>query len=126
MSRLQDFLNQLSDWELVNFRKYRYDQFIKNSQQRIDDEIQKRNLNLEAVKFDGNDEPLSCPRCLSSKYYDSTEVETITYSYASVDLEVDVRTCLVCLYSGKTQETNSKEKLVGPVGFLSRLMNRKK
>lgn len=126
MSKLQHFLEQLSDWELANFYNYRYGQFIKQSQQKIDAEIEKRGIDTGSVEMEYNEKALLCPRCFSDKYYDSTEMETITYHYATVDFEVDVRTCLVCLYSSRSEHANSKTEHVSALGFISRLINRKK
>jgi hypothetical protein len=99
MSRLQHFLDELTDYELLQFRNYRYEQFLKGSKEKIDAEFEKRELDptYPSAFKKALSEPLAefCPRCESSKFYNATEIETITYSYASVDLEVDYRTCLV-------------------------------
>lgn len=130
MSKLQEFLNELTDSELASFHSYRYHQFMKGSQEKIDLELNKRGMradDLEKYKIIQN--PLSsevCPQCGSGKFYTSTEIETVNYSYASIDLEVDYRTCLVCLYAEGKDESSSSHSFVGPFGFIKALINRKK
>jgi hypothetical protein len=130
MSKLQEFLDVLTDRELVNFHTYRYVQFLKGSREKIDAELRKRGITqadfaritAEAPPSRGN----VCPRCGSEKFYNSTEIETVTYQYASVDFEVDYRTCLVCLYCAEKETGSNARSFTGPFGFIQALMNRKK
>ena len=130
MSKLQEFLDVLSDSELANFYLYRYEQFLKGSKDKIDAELSKRNISKENIEIYRLENKVisedKCPRCGSNKFYNSTEIETITYSYASVDLEVDYKTCLVCLYSEEKELGGSSQHYVGPFGFIRGLINRKK
>jgi len=132
MSKLASFLSELSDHELKAFYHFRYKQFMKGSQEKIDLEMQSRGIlpvDFEEVfrkarHFTYEADPNVCPRCLSERFYTSHEVETITYHYATVELDVDYKTCLVCLYSQDKEESESG--FVGPLGFISKLINRKK
>lgn len=129
MSKLQTFLDELTDGELANFYTYRYEQFLKGSKEKIDAELDKRAMIktriLEYVVKSVQKSTEQCPRCGSTKFYNSPEIETITYSTASVDLEVDYRTCLVCLYSEEKENNKRKSGHVGPFGFIRALINRK-
>lgn len=93
MSKLQEFLDELSNYELLKFYGYRYKQFLKSSKDKIDAELNSRNLkksDVDNVSFKkvGFHEK-ACPRCAFSKFYTATEVESMTCHYASIDIEVD-------------------------------------
>jgi len=135
MSNLVNFLESLSEHELLKFYEFRYTQFLPASKNRIDQELLNRgidlnsdpNMNFEAVELlNLNKNNVFCPRCLSSKFFNSTEIETVSYSYASVDLEVDYRTCVVCLYSEERNFSQESEGFVGPFQFIRTLINRKR
>jgi hypothetical protein len=67
MSKLQTFLNELTDSELVSFYKYRYEQFMKSSKDKIDSELNKRGIQKEdfnQLKMDDlTNTKGSCPQC---------------------------------------------------------------
>lgn len=130
MSKVQQFLDELTDNELLGFFHFRYSEFLQGSKDKIDAEIQKRRLNVEAfdpsvARSDHSDEK-NCPRCGSSKFYNSTEIETITYSYASVDIKTDYKTCLVCLYCEEKDVGFNGNRNVSGFGFIRALINRRK
>lgn len=137
MSKLSNFLSELTNTELVYFYDYRYQEFLKNSKDKIDEEFSRRGINQEnKYQFQNNElsaeelnnllaEQKICPRCHSSKFYISSEIETITYSYASMDLKVDYRICLVCNYSQDKAESKSQREFVGPFQFLKNLIGRR-
>lgn len=132
MSKLTTFLSELSDHELKAFFHFRYKQFLKGSQEKIDVEMKKRGIIPvdqeehinKALHFTSKNNPNVCPQCLSEKFYTAHEVESITYSYATIELNVDYRTCLICLYSQDKED--SYTGIVGPFSFIQRLINRKK
>ena len=131
MSKLQEFLSILSNHELARFYEYRYPEFLKGSKEKIDEELKRRamdknNLSPHINPHNHQENSTVCPQCYSSKFYTSTEIETVNYSYASVDLEVDYRTCLVCLYSEEKDRAGKDSGFVGPFGFIRTLINRKK
>ena len=136
MSALTDFLLELTDHELAAFYHFRYEQFMQGSKDKILKELENRSIHVGSIPdyLERNDsdkhkiiENDLCPRCMSSKFYTSHEVETITYSYASVDLDVDYKTCLVCLFSEEKEgNVSSSFGFVTGLGFISRLMNRKR
>lgn len=109
---------------------------MKGSKEKILAELASRSMEIDSIEsyLDRKEldkykiiEKQLCPRCMSSKFYTSNEIETVTYSYASVELKVDYRTCLVCLYSqDKVENENGSFGLVGPLGFIRKLINRKK
>ena len=132
MSKLASFLSTLSDHELKALFHFRYKQFLKGSQEKIDAEMNRRGILpvdqeahiINARQFAPKNNPNVCPQCLSEKFYTAHEVESITYSYATVELNVEYRTCLICLYSQDREESSTGH--VGPLGFIHRLINRKK
>ncbi len=130
MSKLQEFLDALTDRELVNFYTYRYVQFIKGSREKIDAELRKRGITqADFARITAETPPSignTCPRCGSEKFYNSTEIETVTFQYTSVDFEVDYRTCLVCLYCADKETGSNTPSYPGPFGFIKALINRKK
>lgn len=134
MSKLQDFLDELTNRELASFYQHRYSQFMPNSQEKIDAEFTKREMNQSRLSdYTLTKEEVSslvasrqiCPNCFSTKFYYSTEIETITYSYASVDMKVDYKTCLVYLHQ-EEKDSDDKNKFLTGFGFIKALMNRKK
>jgi len=130
MSKLQTFLDELTDSELVSFYNYRYEQFMKSSKVKIDSELIKRGIQKEdfdhyRVDILANTEE-RCPQCGSQKFYNSKEIETVTYSVASIDLEVDYKTCLICLYSEDKSENRETHRRVGVFGFIRALFYQKK
>lgn len=137
MSKLDDFLSELSDHELRAFHHFRFKEFMKGSKEKITLEMEKRGISspssdefeeyLAASKegFFTNRASL-CPRCLSEKFYTRHEIETISYSIASFDISADYKTCLVCHYSEGNDENSRKTKQVGAGRFLWKLMNRKR
>ncbi len=132
MSKLATFLSELSDHELKAFFHFRYTQFLKGSQEKIDAEMKKRGIIpvdqeehiKKARQFAPKNNPNVCPQCLSEKFYTAHEVESITYSYATIELNVEYRTCLICLYSQEKEENFTGH--VGPMGFIYKLINRRK
>lgn len=135
MSKLSEFLSELSDHELRAFHHFRFNEFMKGSQEKIMFEMEKRGVNSDDIeecitqaRKEGiftNRESL-CPKCLSEKFYTASEVETITYSYATVELDVDYRTCLICHYSQDKAENSNPSGMVSAWGFITKLINRKR
>jgi len=116
MSRLEEFIDTLEDFELLAFYKYRYNTFLRDSQVKIITEIENRGLNLKDIdvfitnaKNMGIDDDNYCPRCFSSKFYYANETERLYNSYYFIEIKNDFRTCLVCLYS-QDKERNKNEK----------------
>ncbi len=134
MSKLQGFLDELSDAELQALHHFRFREFMPASKEKIRLELDKRGLAVPdpltyqaEIPADAWEKIRSCdmcPRCYSEKFYHSRETETLNYSYASVDTEVDYKTCLVCLYSEEKVKAASRPPLTA-WGFLFRMLNRK-
>lgn len=127
MTRLEKFLKSLNDEELAAFHHFRYHQFIKASREIIDREMTSRAIptHFSFQELNPNEELNSekCPRCKSEKFYDSTQMESIEFQYATEEVEVEYRTCLVCLYGGPKDE--DKHRSVGLLGFIRELINRR-
>ncbi|NOQ91575.1 MAG: hypothetical protein GQ552_02540, partial [Flavobacteriaceae bacterium] len=109
MSKLKEFVEKLEDFELASFYKYRFSSFMDNSKKIILKEFRKRKMyesNLDEYlpnKEDIDKQKLEsseiCPRCFSNEFYSASENESITYQYATIDYNMNYKTCLVCLYS---------------------------
>lgn len=132
MSKLVTFLEQLDDHELACFYKYRFEQFITGSKEKIMTEMQKREMNTTNYERFIQPESLRlahskhcCPQCMSEKFYNSTELETITYSYVTESIEVEYRTCLVCLFSGKGEDYE-RHRSVSAFEFIRTLITRRR
>jgi len=75
MSRVKNFLNELDDYELAYFAKFKLLTYMENTQSEIKEYLVERNLNeskidqliLENPKSKLNDERERCPRCYSDK-----------------------------------------------------------
>lgn len=119
MSRFQEFIDSLEDFELLAFYKYRYDTFMEGSQQKIIAEVQKRGLHLDKVddfiaKSKGTDseirESICCPRCYSRKFFHSDEKDLISIKDYGFEVSNDFKTCLVCLYSQDKKDYEKEKK----------------
>ncbi|MDX2361856.1 MAG: hypothetical protein QNK23_13690 [Crocinitomicaceae bacterium] len=137
MSKLQNFLEVLTDSELANFFTYRYHEFMPASKEKIDLEFKSRGMRLSKLEFykevPDNITPERilklefCPRCYSKKFYTSQEIETVSYSYASIDSKVDYKTCLVCLYCQDKEMAESEgDGIANVFGFLNFLIKRRR
>lgn len=135
MSKLQDFLTQMNDHELASFYTYRYNEFMKTSKEKIEAEMAVRGMTPENLNdyysIPQNakeliDQKEICPRCYSAKFYDSNELESINYSYASVEISVNYKTCLLCLHSPEKEHSGASHRSVGPIRFIRTLINRKR
>ena len=75
MSRIRDFLNELDDYELAYFAKFKLLTYMKVTQSRIKEYLAERNLNESKIdklisenpKSKLNDEKRRCERCYSEK-----------------------------------------------------------
>ncbi len=130
MSKLKEFLEQLEDYELANFYKYRYDSFMPSSMEMIDTEIGNRKMDLSNDTLYQPDKIIEknsqnyCPRCLSSKFYLANELESTTFKYSTIEYTMDYKTCLVCLFS---EEKNKHKKIKSkPLRFLKFWINEKR
>jgi len=127
MRKIEFFLAQLANFELANFYKYRFDSFMPSSQNSILAELKKRSIGLGEIekytappkKYVENINKELCPRCLSSKYYNATEKESVTFSYATVDYEYNAKTCIICSFSkDKIDNKRVKRSLFSVLNFL--------
>lgn len=132
MSKIVAFLEGLDDHELACFYKYRFEQFISGSKEKIMIEMRKRGMN--ATNYERFIQPESlrlahskhyCPQCMSEKFYNSTELETITYSYVTESIEVEYRTCLICLFSDKDDDYE-RNRSVSAFEFIRALIARRR
>ena len=75
MSRIRDFLNELDDYELAYFAKFKLLTYMKVTQSKIKEYLAERNLNESKIdklisenpKSKLNDEKRRCERCYSEK-----------------------------------------------------------
>ncbi len=133
MSKLESFLTELTDTELVNYYEYRYEQFMPASKKRITDELAKRNMKLDRLQSyvklpdSYSEENIKkqklCPQCFSEKFYNSKEMETGMDS-SSDEFEVDYKTCLVCLYSKEKDMVAKKRNSIWNRFRLSNMLSK--
>lgn len=120
MSKLQAFLDDMEDYELMALYEYRYKTLMSGSKRKIRDEIEKRKLNLDkSYDYIRNakslfteeeiEQSICCPRCYSRRFYNKDEIDEIHNSYYSIELENTFRTCMICFYSQDKAEYK-KEK----------------
>ena len=130
-TKLDTLLTSLSDQELAAFYTYRFSEFIKSSKERILSELDCRSLSISDLagllaEAEKNKAANGCPRCGSLRSYISRETETVNYSYASVDHQVDYRICIVCSYSADKVEAAKQAPVISGFGLIRFLMNRRK
>lgn len=121
MSRLDNFLKNLEDYELAAFYKYRFETFIPSTQENIVRYLNERNIDIstidlfiESTKKQNQDKKSNkyCPRCYSKHFYMSNERDVIYEQWSSYELNNEFKTCLVCLYSDE-KKNYIKEKKQG-------------
>ncbi|MBI9056029.1 MAG: hypothetical protein JEY96_19565 [Bacteroidales bacterium] len=135
MRRLQYFIDSLEDFELLAFYKYRFESFMKGSQEKILKELDKRDFSLDSIDtlIVKNKKPESeikdeyCPRCYSKHFYLASEKDNITISYATVEINNRFKTCLVCLYSQEKAEFKKERRSIWNIfGALKLISKREK
>lgn len=75
MSKIKDFLNELDDYELAFFAKFKLSTYMKITQSKINEYLIERNLNKSKIERLISENPKSkledslerCPRCYSDK-----------------------------------------------------------
>jgi len=86
MSKINDFLNELDDYELAFFAKFKLSTYMKVTQSKIKEYLVKRNLNESKIERLIAENPKSklednlkrCPRCNSEKIRKNKVVWTNT------------------------------------------------
>ena len=121
MSELDNFIRGLSDHELAIFHGYRYENFLKASKVKIEEEIKKRKLSAEKLNLllaaklnkELSTEIRCCPRCNSEKLFIETDYKEIPVSeFSSAEVAVDSFRCRLCGFNaGKSRPKNLAEKL---------------
>lgn len=106
---IDSFLNKLSDIELAYFYQYRFNEFIPDTQHKIDNELIKRNIDKrlipEKIKnhtFNINIDSLFCPFCGSEKYtIEKYKVQKYYGKGFIAEVEREKFICNVCNYQNK-------------------------
>ena len=122
MNKLDNFINSLSNHELAIFFEYRYNGFLKNSKEKIDTEINRRNLSPEQLKLlkdkkliiDSSEETKFCQRCGSDKLFVETDYKEIPVNeFSSAEIAVDSYRCRICGYNAdKKAPDNFFERII--------------
>ncbi|WP_139957805.1 hypothetical protein [Flavicella sediminum] len=120
MSKLENFLSNLEDFELASFYHFRFNSFLKYSKKIILNELKRRNIEeLEVNKYlpvtnEKIEEDIIaekiCPKCYSNKFYSSNETESILIKFETYDYSEKYKTCLICLYSQEKINHDKKRK----------------
>lgn len=123
MSRLLNFLKTLTDFELAQFYKFRYNQFLPGSKDKILSELKERGMDINSLNSYRQNkrmktESAQCPKCHSNKFYTASEVETIEFMRSTIEVDEYYKTCLVCLFSEEKPENYERHKLVSFFEFL--------
>jgi hypothetical protein len=102
---LKEFLSNLNDKELAFFFKFRQNEFMPESQFKIQSEIKKRNLSdasiseltkeIEQINTD------NCPKCGSTKFQEIIDTEIHTTNYGGYETEIVSRKCRICAYNAQ-------------------------
>lgn len=112
MFKTQDLLSEITDIELMNLYKYRFESMMLETQNQVLREFQNRNIPLQEIELrlkdsrppSGNNSVYYCKRCYSSRFYSYTEEDTINIgTYNSITLQNDFHTCVICLYSDEKE-----------------------
>lgn len=97
---LEVFLRELTNKELATFIRFRYREFLPNSQERIKSEVQRRSLNkktLTELSQSGikNSGEVNCPNCNSDRMIIETDRELRggTFSYEVI---IETERCQIC------------------------------
>ena len=119
MSKLQEYIESLVNYELGALYKYRFDTFMKGSQEKILKELSKRKLSIDSIDklIEENRKPIDeikdnkcCPRCFSRHFYLASEKDNITIRYSTIEINNRFKTCLVCLYSQEKAEYKREKR----------------
>jgi DNA-directed RNA polymerase subunit RPC12/RpoP len=124
MKELDYFLNNLSDHELAIFYGYRYLGFLDSSKEKIDTEIQKRNLSREQLKLlldkklinDSEEEKIGCERCGSNRLFIETDYKEVPISeFSSAEIAMDSYRCRLCGYNANKAKPKNLFDRIGKV-----------
>ncbi|MBC7000852.1 hypothetical protein [Cytophaga sp. FL35] len=100
---LKEFLQNLTDREIAFFFKYRRTELMPESQEKIQSEIENRNLTdfalAELTKPIGETELENCPRCGSNLFQEIKETELRSTKYGGYEVEINSRKCRICSYN---------------------------
>jgi len=95
----------MSDRELAFFFNYRRTEFMAESQNKIQLELQKRNLTefkiseLISISIEPTEE--NCPRCRSNNFMEITDTELRNTKYGGYEVEINSRKCRICGYNAQ-------------------------
>ena len=123
MSRLNNFLKTLTDFELAQFYNYRFHQFLPSSKQKIEAEFKERGLEIEKLdcyvkKENIINKKAQCPRCHSNKFYTAKERETLEFARSTIEVDEYYKTCLVCLFSAEKPKNYKQHKFISIFDYL--------
>lgn len=106
---LISFLEKLENWQLAYFYKYRFEEFLPKSKEKILIEFRKRRLQTSDVDSIINNKPTKqsnselkeCSRCGSHYFYEEKEIKFghVGTHYIKPDRIVNVNVCQVCGYN---------------------------
>ena len=98
MSKISDFLNELDDYELAFFAKFKLSTYMKVTQSKIKEYLVERNLNESKIERLITENPKSklednlkrCPRCYSDKIRKNKVVWTNTNGGIGLEDEIAI------------------------------------
>ncbi|MDX1828621.1 MAG: hypothetical protein R3342_03650 [Lutibacter sp.] len=134
MSELKKFLHDLEDFELASFYHFRFNSFMKNSKEKILNELKSRNIKEyqidkyllklnEKIELE-IEEGKVCPKCYSDKFYNSTEIENITIQFETIRYSENYKTCLICLHSQDKIESQKEKNSIWNIFSVIKLLKK--
>ena len=120
MGNFEKFLSSLTDHELAVFARYRQNDFLKDSKEKIAYEIEKRNLSVETLEnyFKMNLTSTTdsarnvCPRCGSDRLFVESDFTEMPFNeFSSVEIAVETNRCMLCGFNPAKTEKNVFQKV---------------
>ena len=106
---LEELLNNRTNREIAFFSTYRQIEFMPESQDKVQNELNKRNLDRSQVNFLINQSKKTtlnnCPRCQSSDFMQIKYTDLRVSRYGGYEVEINSRKCRICGYNAQKDES---------------------
>lgn len=99
---LTTFIEALEDWQLATFYKFRFDEFMPDSKEKISIELNKRNIRIKDIDYiiskyqiePNPNSPNFCPRCKSNFFF----IDKAKITFKGAQWDNDILICQICGY----------------------------
>ena len=99
----------MTNREIAFFSTYRQIEFMPESQDKVQNELNKRNLDRSQVNFLINQSKKTtlnnCPRCQSSDFMQIKDTDLRVSRYGGYEVEIKSRKCRICGYNAQKDES---------------------